>query len=98
MNRPETDFIKRGIKKYGVSPALLRLKLWKIQMSATRVLCSELDIEFMEFPSFACDLKGFVKPEYYADDATHVNELYGEHVLKELYDLASSTTGVVNNE
>lgn len=80
----ETLFANEGIAVRGVSSAALRLKFWRLQTQVLKDLCSELGVEVMMPPAVARDKAGFLVRDYYADDATHGNWLYGELVLREI--------------
>ncbi|MFL6734102.1 MAG: hypothetical protein ACJ8EY_05350 [Sphingomicrobium sp.] len=80
----DTHFAAQGIGHLGVSSAELRMKFWKLQKLAIGEICAELDIETVEPPKEALDADGYLAPHYYAGDATHANEAYGELVLEQL--------------
>jgi hypothetical protein len=82
----ESLFAREGLAMRGVSSPSLRLKFWKLQTRILDSLCCELGIRVMMPPERALDSKGFLRPEYYARDATHANWLYGERVLREIED------------
>lgn len=86
----ETAF-KQDLPELGVSAAALRLKFWKLQSRILRQICSELNIEAMEPPKRAVDEGGFLRPEFYATDATHGNWRYGERVIREVERLYPET-------
>jgi hypothetical protein len=89
LRRPESAFAQRKIHERGVSPAGLRLRLWELQNRIMRRLCAEWGIGFVPVPDTTLTPNGFLKPEYYARDATHANLHYGELVLKQLEQLAA---------
>jgi hypothetical protein len=72
------------IAHYGVSPPMLRLKFWKLQTRILARICERLGIEILMPPKRAVDELGFLRPEFYAHDATHGNWLYGERVIRQL--------------
>jgi hypothetical protein len=72
--------------EYGISPPAIRLRLWEAEREALRALCGQWRIGFLDVPASARDERGFLKREFYADDATHANAAYGELVLNELAD------------
>jgi hypothetical protein len=86
----ETAF-KQDLPKRGVSSAHLRLKFWKLQSRIVRQICSELNIEVMAPPKRTVDEGGFLRPEFYATDATHGNWRYGERVIREVERLYPET-------
>lgn len=79
----ETLFAQEGIASRGVSPPELRLKFWKLQVRILQRLCKRIGVEMMMPPARAVS-DGFLRPEFYAADATHANWLYGERVIREL--------------
>jgi hypothetical protein len=80
----ESLFASEGLASRGVSSPALRLKFWKLQTRVLEMLCHEFGIEVMLPPALTVDGHGFLRPEYYARDATHANWLYGERVLREV--------------
>ena len=80
----ETLFAANDLAKLGVSPPALRLKFWNLQTHILETLCAELGIEVMMPPRRTVDEAGFLRPEFYAQDATHANWHYGERVLREI--------------
>jgi hypothetical protein len=79
----ESVFAK-DMRERGVSPAELRLKFWKMQSRVLMRICGELGIEVMPPPPLTVDKAGFLLEDYYANDATHANWLYGERVVREI--------------
>lgn len=79
----------QDLPKLGVSKPELRLKFWKLQTRILEQICSDLDIEVMMPPANTVDEHGYLRPEYYAQDATHGNWRYGERVLQELETLCT---------
>jgi hypothetical protein len=80
----ETLFANEGLANRGVSPPALRLKFWKLQTRVLESMCAKLGIEVMMPPERAVDESSFLRPEYYAQDATHANWRYGERLLREI--------------
>jgi hypothetical protein len=80
----ESLFASEGLASRGVSSPGLRLKFWKLQTRVLEMLCSEFGIEVMMPPAKTVDSRGFLRPEYYARDATHANWRYGERVVREI--------------
>ena len=79
----ETMFAK-DLPEQGVSSPELRLKFWMLQKRVLMQICGELGIEVMMPPAQTVDEAGFLRPDFYAKDATHGNWLYGERVLREI--------------
>lgn len=64
--------------------ASIRAKLWRLQQKVTRDFCEASNIKYVGAPSIAKDAGDFLKPEYYAPDATHANAAYGALVLDQI--------------
>jgi hypothetical protein len=79
----ESLFATKGLARRGVSPPELRLKFWTLQTQILRRLCRTLGIELI-MPPRAAVSDGYLRPEYYAQDATHANWRYGERVIREI--------------
>lgn len=79
----ESLFAEGGIASRGVSPPEFRLKFWKLQVRVLQRICNRIGIEMMVPPARTMS-GGFLSPEYYANDATHANWLYGEKVIREV--------------
>jgi hypothetical protein len=79
-----TRYRDRLVAEAGVNHAATRLKLWKLEMRVLAHLCSQWSIQLLLPPAETQTTEGFLKPEYYADDATHANAAYGELVLRQL--------------
>jgi hypothetical protein len=77
----ESNFA-RDLPSLGVSSPELRLKFWQLQTRVLEQLCAELGVEVMLPPRRTVDEEGFLRSEYYAQDATHGNWRYGERVLR----------------
>lgn len=83
LKHHETIF-REDLPQRGVSSPELRLKFWKLQSRILKKLCKEFQVEVMAPPKRAVDEEGFLRPEFYANDATHGNWRYGERVIREL--------------
>ena len=90
LQRYETAFEEAGLAAKGVTPALIRLKLWRLQCAVLQSLCTEWDIRLLPPPEGTQTPEGFLKPEYYKNDATHANAAYGELVLRQLEGVAEA--------
>jgi hypothetical protein len=80
----ETLFASGNIASHGVSSPALRMKFWTLQARVLEKICTEMGIEVMAPPAAARDKSGFLKRDYYANDATHANHSYGELLLREV--------------
>lgn len=79
--RSESLFRANGIEEAGVTPAIVRLKLWAVQVRLMREMFTPLKVEVIDPPSEALTPVGFLAPEFYGKDATHANKEYGDMVL-----------------
>jgi hypothetical protein len=84
LNRPETHFTANGIHERGVSPAPLRLRLWQVQIEATRAILAPYGIDVLDPPPGTRTPEGYLRPEFYGEDATHANAAYGARVLDQI--------------
>jgi hypothetical protein len=65
-----------------ITPALVRLKLWKIACSVFRTTCEENGITYCASPEIAKDALGFLQSTYYPlGNCTHANDAYGALLL-----------------
>ena len=89
----ETQFAARGLTDNGVSPAPLRYKLWKLQTDLTQRIYEKAGVKQLMPPQKALDEDGYLRPDFYAKDATHANKKYGTLVLRQIKSsiLASET-------
>jgi len=83
----------QSVEDFGINSPELRLKLYNIEMSVLAEVCREWGIGFIPAPSEALTADGFLKPEFYANDATHANPAYGALVLRQLADLPAGIAG-----
>lgn len=93
LRAADAYFLERGISDVGVTPAPLRLKLWRAQQEAVAVLCDKIGICYVPCPHDTRDAKGYLAPAYYAPDATHANADYGLHVLRQLEHILRTHSG-----
>ena len=70
------------IEERGVSPALLRYKLWRLHSHLYAEACAELDVEFLPVPDDMQDDRGMMAERAWARDPTHGNALYGSAVTR----------------
>lgn len=92
LQRYESDFEKAGIATKGVTPAPIRLKLWRLQCAILQSLCTEWGVRLLPPPDGTQTPEGFLKPEYYKNDATHANVAYGELALRQLEAVAKAAS------
>lgn len=84
IEKHHESMFANDLPHHGVSSPELRLKFWKLQTRILIQICTELEMEVVKPPERAVDEAGFLRPEFYANDATHGNWRYGERVLREL--------------
>jgi hypothetical protein len=84
IERYHESHFARDLPNLGVSPPELRLKFWRLQTRVLEEICAELGLEVMMPPPRTVDEDGYLRPEFYAQDATHGNWAYGERVLREI--------------
>ncbi len=63
-------------------------------MEATQALCKENNIQFIPFPRFGKSEAGYLKKDYYANDATHANEDFAEALLAKWLELHEKDLGL----
>ena len=87
LNRFETKFAEIGLLEKGVSPAALRLKMWRLQVEVLSHLTTEFGIGLLPPPESSLTDTGFLNPAFYANDATHGNTAYGLAVLNQIEEI-----------
>ncbi|PSJ62573.1 hypothetical protein [Kumtagia ephedrae] len=78
-----TDARKTGLAKFGIAPAALRYKLWRLNSEIFEERCAELGVKFVPVPSASITRSGFLKRKYWGDP-THANAAYGKLVLEQM--------------
>lgn len=94
LRQVETAFAARGIVDKGVSPAPLRQRMWQLQYEVMTELLAEDGIPFLPPPDGTMTADGFLRPAYYAEDATHANASYGKQILHQIADFAAAAQPV----
>lgn len=84
INARAVRYRDRLVADTGINDPAVRLKLWLLEMRVLEELCAEWRIGFLPPPPGTQTVEGFLRPEYYAQDATHANAAYGEMVLQQL--------------
>lgn len=74
--------LKEELGKQGVSPAPLRLKLWRVESEIMRERCDVEGIQFVPPPPEALD--GDYLADAYRKDPSHGNEAYGVLLVKQM--------------
>jgi hypothetical protein len=70
-------------EKAQLAPACLRLKLWFLLQQMMRETAERLAVEFWPVSASAMTEEGYLRPEYWGEDATHANAAYGALMLDE---------------
>ena len=72
------------VQTYGVAPASLRHKLWRLHSHLVAEDCHAAGIEFVPAPPGAQDGRGYLAEAAYGDDSTHCNTWYGRRVIEQI--------------
>lgn len=75
---------EKAIPEFGVAPASLRYKLWRVHSAIVREACEAARIRFVPAPRSMQDADGMLIREAWADDSTHGNAFYGERLCRQL--------------
>jgi hypothetical protein len=83
-------FVKVG-RDLGLTPKELRASnnslrayMWNVTQTMTKELAEDLGYTFISTPNKTLDDSLILKSEYYSDDLTHANELFGKEMLETL--------------
>lgn len=78
-----------------MSAPLLRVKLWRLLQQMMAEIAAEHGLAFWPTPSAAEDAEGFLRREYWSQDATHANAVFGKLMLRDMERrlLAADTDG-----
>lgn len=88
-NRAGIDPAKPGT----ITPDSVRLKLWRVLQHMMAETAAQQGALFVPVPADCQDQHGMLRPEYWALDVTHANDLYGEQVLDGLAGMISEEAG-----
>lgn len=84
-------YYKRVAEEIGVdwnsiqlTPRLIRWKLWKLIQTWYREISEDEGVAFLPVPDTVLTDDGFLRPEFWADDATHANAAYGYIMLERI--------------
>jgi hypothetical protein len=94
ISKNHESIFASDMRQRGVSSPELRMKFWNLQTRVLVEICKELGVEVVMPPRRAVDDAGFLRPEFYANDATHGNWLYGERIVREIERLYLHPIGV----
>lgn len=94
----DNDFIGARMKNYrgidvakaGVTAAHVRAKLWRLEMKCIEAYCSTIGAQFVSPPAEAVTEDGYLRANFYGNDATHANAAYGALVKAQLLSLLGS--------
>lgn len=91
---PSEDHIRRfpgvfahRVEELGVSPALLRYKLWRLQSRLFAEACEAADVQFVPVPPATQDADGFLVEAAWHRDPTHGNAWYGAQVMQQISEI-----------
>jgi hypothetical protein len=76
MLRPVHGHFKERMEKFGCPSTSFRYKIWWIFTYATKCICADLGISFIEAPPETRDSNGFLNERYYLD-GVHGTDEYG---------------------
>ncbi len=73
----------------GISPVLLRYKLWRAYSAIVEDICQNTGIIYLKAPENTQDKDGYLRQEYWNNDPTHGNEAYGAAVIRNIISVTS---------
>lgn len=73
-----------------LSSPLLRVKLWRLLQKMTAEVGERFSVPFWPSAPAAETADGFLRPEFWAEDATHANSFYGTLMLRRMEQLNDS--------
>ncbi|NDW46546.1 hypothetical protein [Ruegeria sp. PrR005] len=81
LEHAEDVFQRFGVYELGVTPANIRLKLWRLQCEIQTEFLSGSGVTCITPPDRVRDGDGFLLEDFAARDASHGNTKYGKHVI-----------------
>lgn len=84
------------IKDLGLSPPVLRYKMWRSYLSILQRECTELGSQLIEPPSDAIEQGKYLSESYWGIDPTHGNTAYGELILRQIDQVVFEHAGVIS--
>ena len=72
-----------NVRRYGISPAPLRLALWRMRSEIIKNLSQIIGCVYLRCPGESQDSAGYLIESVWSN-ATHANELYGAMVLEQI--------------
>jgi len=85
--RKHPSSFREKINQHGVSPAVFRYKLWRLQAKLVREHCASLGLDYIPVPKEAQNRQGLLRRPYWNIDPTHGNAAYGALVLNQIRSL-----------
>lgn len=85
--RKHPSSFREKINNNGVSSAVFRYKLWRLQAKLVWEHCVNLDLDYIPTPKDAQDEQGFLREPYWNIDPTHGNTAYGALVVSQIRSL-----------
>ena len=73
-----------GVESAAITDPYVRLKLWHVLQDLIAEAATRHGACFIPVPDGLKDKEGFLKPEHWANDVTHANEVYGEIMLRKV--------------
>jgi hypothetical protein len=80
----------RSIEEAGIERPEVRLKLWKLESRLIQDWARAEGMAFVPAPPQSFDKAGYLREEFYFDDATHANAAYGSLVVDQIKRLAEA--------
>ena len=77
------DYFREKIKN-GITPKLIRWKLWHLHNDIIKKYCINNGISYITMPDGTIDDEGFLKECYWNNDPTHANADYGRLVIEQI--------------
>ena len=82
--RATAMFDQEAIAARGVTPPILRLKLYLLHSEIVRDACEAAGVELVPVPAGTQTSEGFMRPECVGHDVMHANAAYGRSVVADL--------------
>lgn len=75
---------REKIDQFGVAPALLRYKLWRLNSKLIRHECNALGVRYLPVPEGTIDANGYLVEAAWYRDPVHANQWYGQRVIEQV--------------
>jgi hypothetical protein len=72
------------ISTIALTPEPLHLKMWQVSQDMLRALAEAHGLSFCPHPADSMTPEGFLREEFWGNDATHANRAYGDLVRRDL--------------